>query len=313
MHFADRLACSMLVVAASTLASGQQASSASETASQGRGTQLVMLGTGTPYPDPSRSGPALAVVVNGTPYLVDCGPGVVRRMVEAKQRGIAGLSPQGLHTVFITHLHSDHTVGYPDVIFTPAVVGRRGSLEVYGPVGLGDMTHFLLSAWQKDMDIRLHGLEKGHADAYVVHAHELQPGVVLHDTNVTVIAFLVKHGTWDQSFGYRFDTPDRSIVVSGDTAPADSVVKACHGCDVLVHEVYPEAGLATQVPEDREYHRRFHTSTTELARIAAEAKPKKLILTHVLWWGTTPAQVVEEIHKAGYGGEVVVANDLDVF
>ena len=313
MRFANRLACSMLTIAAGTLAVGQQPSSAPETALQSQGTQLVMLGTGTPYPDPSRSGPALAVVVNGTPYLVDCGPGVVRRMVEAKQRGIAGLSPQALHTVFITHLHSDHTVGYPDVIFTPAVVGRRGSLEVYGPVGLAEMTYFLLRAWQKDVDIRLHGLERGRADAYVVHAHELQPGVVVHNTDVTVTAFLVKHGTWDQAFGYRFDTPDRSIVVSGDTAPAPSVVEACHGCDVLVHEVYPEAGLAKQTPEDKEYHHHFHTSTTELARIAAEAKPKKLVLTHVLWWGTTPAQVVEEIRKAGYQGEVVVANDLDVF
>lgn len=272
-----------------------------------------MLGTGTPYPDPARSGPALAVVVNGTPYLVDCGPGVVRRMVEARQRGVTELSPQLLHTIFITHLHSDHTVGYPDVIFTPAVVGRRGGLEVYGPAGLSDMTSFLLRAWQKDMDVRLHGLEKGHADAYVVHPHEIQPGVVLHDAHVTVTAFLVNHGSWDQAFGYRFDTPDRSIVISGDTAPADSVVKACHGCDVLVHEVYPEAGLVTQSPDDRVYHHHFHTSTTELAHLATEAKPKKLVLTHVLWWGTTPAQVIEEIHKAGYQGDVVVANDLDVY
>lgn len=277
------------------------------------GTRVVMLGTGTPYPDPARSGPALAVLVNGTPYLVDCGPGVVRRMVEARQRGVAGLGPQAVRTVFITHLHTDHTVGYPDVIFTPAVVGRKGGLEVYGPAGLGEMTASLLHAWQKDIDIRLHGLEKGNPAAYVVHPHDIQPGVVFHDANVTVTAFLVKHGTWDQAFGYRFDTPDRSVVVSGDTAPAESVVKACHGCDVLVHEVYPEAGLQTQRPEDREYHRRFHTSTVELARLAAEAKPRKLVLTHVLWWGTTPDQVVAEIRKAGYEGDVVVANDLDVF
>ena len=282
------------------------------TVAQAHGTQLVMLGTGTPYPDPARSGPALAVVVNGTPYLVDCGPGVVRRMVEAQRHGVPGLVPVALRTVFLTHLHSDHTVGYPDVILTPAVIGRKGGLDVYGPAGLNDMTNALLRAWQKDLDVRLHGLEHGNPAAYVVHAHEIQPGSIFHDSNVTVTAFLVKHGSWDQAFGYRFDTPDRSIVVSGDTAPADSVVKACQGCDVLVHEVYPEAGLLTQRPEDREYHRRFHTSTAELARLATEAKPKKLVLTHVLWWGTTPAEVVAEIRKAGYQGEVIVANDLDV-
>lgn len=305
------LATTLAAIMAASRCGGQQAGVAAS-APQGQGTKLVMLGTGTPYPDPARSGPALAVVVHGTAYLVDCGPGVVRRMVEAKNRGVAGMAPVALRTVFLTHLHSDHTLGYPDVMFTPAVVGRKGALEVYGPAGLADMTESLERAWRKDVDIRLHGLEKGNPAAYVVHAHEIQPGVVLQDANVTVTAFAVKHGTWDEAFGYRFDTPERSIVVSGDTAPAESVVKACHGCDVLVHEVYPEAGLLTQKPEDREYHRRFHTSTVELAKLAAEAKPKTLVLTHVLWWGTTPAQVVAEIRKAGYEGGVVVANDLDV-
>ena len=272
-----------------------------------------MLGTGSPYPDPLRSGPALAIVANGTPYLVDCGPGVVRRIVEAHQHGVTGLTPTRVRTVFITHLHTDHTVGYPDIIFTPAVIGRKGALDVYGPLGLSDMTTSILQAWKKDIDIRLHGLEQGNPAAYVVHPHEILPGPIFHDANVTVTAFLVKHGSWDQAFGYRFDTPNRSIVLSGDTAPADSVIAACHGCDILVHEVYPESGLLTQPVADREYYRRFHTSTTELAHIATAAHPKKLILTHVLWWDTTPAQVIAEIRKAGYNGEVVVANDLDVF
>ncbi len=272
-----------------------------------------MLGTGTPYPDPARSGPALAVVVNGTAYLVDCGPGVVRRMAEARLKGNAALAPRNLHTVFITHLHSDHTVGYPDVIFTPAVTGRRGALEVYGPAGLTAMTGHLMAAWEKDMDIRLHGLEQGHADAYVVHSHEIKAGVVYKDANVTVTAFPVKHGTWDESWGYRFDTADRSVVVSGDTAPTDAIAKACHGCDVLVHEVYSTAGLTRNPPEDREYHRRFHTSTAELAKVATDARPKLLVLDHVLFWGSTPAEVLAEMTAAGYGGKVVVAEDLDTF
>ncbi len=234
-------------------------------------------------------------------------------MAEAMQKGVKGIAPTAVRTLFITHLHSDHTVGYPDIIFTPAVVGRKGALEVYGPVGLNDMTAAVLKAWEKDVDIRLHGLEKGNAAAYVVHPHEIAPGVVFHDANVTVTAFLVKHGTWDEAFGYRFDTGDRSIVVSGDTAPAESVVKACHGCDVLVHEVYPVAGWLKQPVEDREYYVKFHTSTVELAKVATEAKAKKLVLTHVLWFGMKPEDVVGEMRKAGYTGEIVVANDLDVF
>src|SRR5471030_2456915 len=174
-------------------------------------TQVVMLGTGTPYADPDRSGPATAVVVNGTPYLVDCGPGVIRRVAQAHKNGLEGLTPQRIGVVFITHLHSDHTVGYPDVIFTPAVTGRPGGLEVYGPKGLDAMTSSILKAWEKDIDIRLHGLEQGNAKAYVVHPHEIRAGVVYKDANVTVTAFPVKHGTWDESWGYRFDTPDKSI------------------------------------------------------------------------------------------------------
>lgn len=264
-HFAGKL---LLLLLPGVLSHAQFPKSQTST------TQLVFLGTGTPYADPDRSGPALAVVVNGTPYLVDCGP---------------------------------------DVIFTPAVTGRKGALEVYGSKGLADLTANLMSAWRKDIDIRLHGLEQGKPEAYVVHPHEIAAGIVFKDANVTVTAFPVKHGSWDQAWGYRFDTPDRSIVISGDTSPAASVVSACHGCDIMVHEVYPAAGLLTQKVEDREYHRQFHTSTAELAKIANEAKPATLILTHVLWWKQTREEVVGEIRAAGYQGKVVVADDLDVF
>src|ERR1700722_661230 len=115
-------------------------------------TEVVMLGTGTPYADPDRFGPATAIVVHGTPYLVDCGPGVIRRVAQADKNGVAGLTPQRIGVVFITHLHSDHTLGYPDVMLTPAVTGRPGGLEVYGPVGLNDMTAAILQAWKKDVD-----------------------------------------------------------------------------------------------------------------------------------------------------------------
>src|ERR1700742_3496909 len=134
------LIAALAVVLVGAQARCQQAASTPAATQQAYGTQLVMLGTGTPLPDPARSGPAQAVVVNGTPYLIDCGPGVVRRMAEARRRGVAGAAPTAVRTLFITHLHSDHTVGYPDIIFTPAVVGRAGALEVYGPAGLSDMT-----------------------------------------------------------------------------------------------------------------------------------------------------------------------------
>ncbi len=174
-------------------------------------TKVVCLGTGTPNPDPDRFGPATAVVVNDTPYVVDAGAGVVRRVTAAGKKGIPGMSVSKLTRLFITHLHSDRTIGYPDFIFTPAVTGRTEPLEVYGPPGLKAMTDHILEAWKEDMDIRIHGLEHGIARAYEVHVHEVTNGLVYQDANVRVRAFEVEHGAWPHALGYRFETADRTI------------------------------------------------------------------------------------------------------
>jgi len=270
-----------------------------------------MLGTGTPVADPDRSGPSVAIVVDDRVYVVDAGPGVVRRAAAAA-RTMPELAVKNLKIVFFTHLHSDHTLGYPDLIFSPAVLHRRAPLVAYGPHGIQEMTTHLLAAWKKDVDIRVNGLEHGDADAYAVDVHEISPGVVYRDDRVTVRAFPVKHGSWDEAFGYRFETPDRRIVISGDTAPCDEVARACDGCDVLVHEVYSRAGFDRLEPADKRYHAAFHTSAPELARIATAARPRTLVLYHQLFFGAAEGSLVEEVH-AGYGGEVVSAHDLQVF
>jgi ribonuclease BN (tRNA processing enzyme) len=127
-----------------------------------------------------------------------------------------------------------------------------------------------------------------------------------------VKAFPVKHGAWDEAFGYRFETADRTIVISGDCSPSESVVENCNGCDVLIHEVYSEAGFARRPPEWQRYHSRYHTSSRELAAIATRAKPKLLVLYHQLFWGTTDADLVSEVQNR-YPGKVVSGRDLDVF
>ena len=116
--------------------------------------QIVLLGTGTPAPDPERSGPSTAIVVNGTPYLVDFGAGVVRQAAAARKRGVRGLEAVNLRIGFLTHLHSDHTLGFPDLILTPWVVGRKEPLEVYGPPGTRAMAEHILKAYGADIDIR---------------------------------------------------------------------------------------------------------------------------------------------------------------
>lgn len=281
-------------------------------------TQVVILGTGTPILDPDRSGPAVAVVVNGSAYLVDFGPGVVRRAAAAaRDKKITALTPANLKVAFATHLHSDHTAGLADLYLSPAVEGRPGPLELYGPPGIADMARHIEAAYVKDVDIRIHGLEQGNARAYKINAHEIKPGIVYKDANVTVQAFAVQHGTWDFSYGYRFDTADRSIVISGDTAPTQSVAEACHGCDLLLHEVYSLAWFKERPPERQKYHSHFHTSTAELANIAKAAQPKHLVLYHQLFRPQSEADadavLLDEIKRAGYTGQVASAHDLDIY
>jgi ribonuclease BN (tRNA processing enzyme) len=232
-------------------------------------TQVILLGTGTPAMDPDRSGPATAIVVGDTAYLIDFGPGVVRRAAAAAAKGIPAVRPENLKTAFLTHLHSDHTVGYPDLIFTPWVMARKDTLNVYGPKGLKAMTDHILAAWQEDINIRTKGLEQRWP--LRVAAHEIKPGIVYTDALVRVTAFPVPHGEWDEAYGYRFDTPDRVIVISGDTRPSAEIVKACRRCDILIHEVYPMGSRAT-MPDWPKYRAQYHTSTQELAEIC-EPKP----------------------------------------
>jgi ribonuclease BN (tRNA processing enzyme) len=284
-------------------------------------TQVVLLGTGTPPADPDRFGPATAVVVNGTPYLVDFGAGVVRRAKSALvDKGIGALDPINLRVVFVTHLHSDHTVGYPDLILTPWVLGRRVPLEVYGPSGIKAMTDHVLEAYRADFEARMRDrglyLVGAFPEGHAVNAHEIRAGVVYKDANVTVTTFPTKHTM--ESYGYRFDTPDRSIVISGDTNPTQATIDACRGCDVLIHEVLTHEWLAKR-PDFHAYAAQHHTTTAQLTELATKAKPRLLILYHaslslrpsVDSERSTPAALLNEMSL--YSGRVVVGRDLDVY
>ena len=274
-------------------------------------TALVMLGTGTPNADPDRSGPAVAVVRAGRSYLIDAGPGVVRRAAAAAAlHADSALQPRNLRTLFLTHLHSDHTVGLPDLILSAWTLERDVPLEVYGPPGTQAMVDHLLAAYAADIRNRIDGLEPANPTGYQVRVHEIAPGPIFEDGNVTVTAFAVPHGDWEVAFGYRFQSIDRSIVISGDTRASDTVVEACRGCDLLVHEVYSAERFRTRPPAWQAYHAKAHTSTTELADVASRAAPKQLLLYHQLFWGTTDEGLIVETRAAGYKGPIRSAADL---
>jgi ribonuclease BN (tRNA processing enzyme) len=294
-----------------------QAQQSATSPASSKDVEIVFLGTGSPVPNADRQGPSLAIVANGKAYIVDAGSGVVRQANSAFQRGIPGLQPQELDIAFLTHLHSDHTLGLPDLILTPWVLERTKPLRLYGPEGTKEMAGHILEAYKEDIQVRRTGLEGGNATGYKVEAHDIQPGDIYEDGNVRVKAFLVKHGSWKEALGYRFDAEGKSIVVSGDTAPAESVAEACAGCDVLIHEVYSGRGQGPAKPsitvdEWMKYESAFHTSALELGEIAAKAKPKMLILTH---WGllgnAKESDMVREIRQK-YTGPLAIARDLDV-
>ena len=277
--------------------------------------KVVLLGTGTPIPDPSSSGPCVAVVVTGRSYLFDAGPGVVRRAQAAAEKfAMAALDATNLTRLFFTHLHSDHTLGYPDVIFTPWVVGRRQALEVYGPEGVAAMTEHLKLAYAADIKVRTEGAEGLSMQGLNVNVHEIAAGTVYRDENVTVKAIAVPHGSWPQAFGYVVNAGGRTIVISGDTAPSDAIAEACKECDVLVHEVYSaERFDLVYGPRRGQYHASFHTSTKQLAELAAKSKPKLLVLYHQLYFGPHQEVDLEKEIRRTYRGNVVNGVDLSVY
>jgi len=278
-------------------------------------TKLVLLGTGTPNPDPEHSGCSLAILIDTTAYVVDFGPGLVRQAAKLSPHyggGFGALSAKNLKRAFLTHLHSDHTVGLPDLVLTPWVMGRDEPLELYGPEGTRPMVENILEAYDADIKYRLFGLEPANNRGWRVNTHEFSDdGLIYQDSMVKVEAFRVIHGSWPNAFGFRFTTPDKTIVISGDTKPSDNILEYSKGADILVHEVYSYAGWLKKDEFWKKYHAANHTSTYELGELAQKAKPGKIVLYHILFWGATEKDLLKEISEK-YKGEVICGKDLMV-
>lgn len=271
-----------------------------------RGTHVVLLGTGNPNPDTARFGPAVAIVVNGEPYLVDAGVGVVRRAVAA------GIPVTKLRRVFLSHLHSDHTIGMADLLLTPWVLEREAPLEVYGPTGTDAMMSHLTMAYDADIRNRVDGLQPQNATGWQSIVNRVQAGVVYQDSLVTVTAIPVPHADWAEAWGYKFETADRIIVVSGDTRYSEALIEACNGCDVLVYEVMSDVGLARRTADWQAYHTSAHIGAADLGRLATLARPGLLLLYHQLHMGASDEELLAEV-RATYSGRVVSGRDLGVY
>jgi len=292
-------------------------------------TKLVVLGTGMPLPNPYRSGPGYALVVNGYPYLVDAGEGIWRSIARAAlvngDEFTRGLSPEKLKYLFVTHLHEDHTVGIPSLLLNPFKLNIPTSKEIYGPTGIQEMVSHIVEAWKVDIASEIsdgYDPEGGKATGHDIDFEK--SGIVYKDDNVTVEAFRTIHGRLEDTFAYRFTTRDRIVAFTGDGGPYhQGIVDAAMNADVLVAEAATEENIAyapwggDTVAEKKQEIFRFHFSPSVLARIANEANVKTIVLSHEQNYNSGSEYdalgLVNEIVAAGFKGTIYSALDADVY
>ncbi len=267
--------------------------------------KVTLLGTGNPRPVMSRFGPSILVEAGKEKLLFDCGRGATQRLY---QLNIPFEEVTGL---FLTHLHSDHTVGIPDLWLTGWVMGRDTPLPVWGPVGTKAMMEHLQEAYAFDIHIRRDVDTKLPGAGAMVVAKDIEEGVVYERSGVKVTAFLVDHGEIKPAFGYRVDYGGHSVTLSGDTRPSENLVKFAQGTDVLIHEVIDPAASAetasTDTLEQRKKIIEHHTTPEQAGIIFARVKPKLAVYSHIV-----PPDVPEVIPhtRKTYAGPLEVGEDL---
>jgi len=275
--------------------------------------RLILLGTaGGPTPKPNRAAPANAIVVGDAVYVIDCGNGVARQMVEAR------LKLRDLTAVFVTHHHSDHNADYGNLLLLAWAADLAKPVDTYGPPPLKAMTRDFLSLNRVDIATRI--ADEGRPPlAPLIHPHEVSKGgIVMHDGRVTVTAAVVRHPLIKTALAYRFDCPDRSIVFSGDTTASDNLVALAKGADVMVHEILYAPfvdRLASSESNAKTLRRHLldsHSTGEQVGRAATAAGVKTLVLSHFVPGGESG--ITDDDWRASvspwFKGEIVVGRDL---
>jgi ribonuclease BN (tRNA processing enzyme) len=276
-------------------------------------TRLVLLGTkGGPRPGVGRQAPAQVILIDEVPYVIDCGNGIAWQLVRA------GVPLERLRNVFITHQHSDHNADYGNLLLLAWAAGLRNAVDTYGPAPLARMTRLFMEMDAEDIGIRMADEGRPSLPA-LVRPHEIETeGLVMQDERVRVRAVRVRHPPFATALAYRFDAPDRSIVISGDTAYSEALIGLAQGADVLVHEAMYLPGIEAmirRVPNAarlREHLLASHTSTEDAGRVAERAGVGQLVLSHLVP-GDDPsiseAQWTEGA-RAHFRGPVILGRDL---
>ena len=269
--------------------------------------RVTILGSGTPRPDINRFSQSILVEAGEEKLLFDTGRGSAIRLSQAN------ISVGDIDQIFLTHLHSDHTLGMPDIIMTGWIYQRNKVLNIYGPKGTLDFISDIKSAFKKDIEIRVVPPESHSKKGLRTNTVEIKEGLVFKKNNLEVIAFEVDHGGGvEHAFGYKIIYKNRSIVISGDTNYSSNLVYHAKNTDLLIHEIADAPlNVINKYPKVKGLMN-YHTTPKEMARVIEEAKPRYTVLTHMLLLGgVSEKEVLTKVLKLTNNiAKVEIAYDL---
>jgi len=271
--------------------------------------KVTLLGTGCPPAVMNRFGPSTLVEAGGSKFVFDAGRGALQRLTQLRVRW------QDIDGVWLTHLHSDHVVGFPDLWLTGWLVGpgRDRALNVWGPRGTAKMMSHLEQAYEFDIRIRLYD-DRPAPEGVVIVAEDIKEGVVFDKGGVKITAFEVDHKPVTPAFGYRIDHGGRSVVLSGDTRVSENLIRHAQNVDLLIHEVaVPETfQRAGARPERAKSVVEHHVTPEQAGEVFARTKPKLAVYSHIVLPGATEQDLIPATRKT-YSGPLEVGEDLMVF
>jgi ribonuclease Z len=269
--------------------------------------KVTLLGTGTPPPLMERFGPSILVQAGSETLLFDAGRGCLQRLRQVN------VPYNKINALFLTHLHSDHIVGLPDLWLTGWLVSERQNLlNVFGPTGTSAMIEYLQKAFSYDINIRIEDDKKLKEEGSKLLVKEIEEGVVYEKNGVKVIAFKVDHGIIKPAFGYRIEYKGHSVVLSGDTRYSENLIKYARGTDLLIHEVVIAPDTLSE--SDPRYHIvALHTTPEQAAKVFNEVKPKLAAYSHIAKpYGNTDQEILKRT-KSSYSGPLIMGEDLMIF
>ena len=269
--------------------------------------RVIMLGTGTPRPSIERFGQSILVESGQNKLLFDVGRGSTIRLNQAN------IPLQDINVVFFTHLHSDHTMGMADLIFTGWIYQRKQTLQIFGPIGTKHFIDKLKEAFKEDIEIRTQPPENLSSNFLRTTVQEIKSGIIYKKNNLKVTAFNVDHGGGvEHAFGYKIENGKYCIVISGDTNYSENLVSHAKNCDLLIHEI---ADAPIEVRKNNPKVQglmNYHTTPSELARILEKTNPRLTLLTHILaLGGIKPIDILNKVKKISKNEfNIRIANDL---